>query len=97
MLICFKKHVMDRWCVHSCSLFLVFRPASWFRCCKPVAFFAPPPTYHLTEELLGGRINREIKAASSNNLVFREAFDTVIHCSHGTVLLHLFADVFNLT
>lgn len=60
-------------------------------------FFAPPPTYHLTEELLGGRINREIKAASSNNLVFREAFDTVIHCFHGTVLLHLFADVFNLT
>lgn len=60
-------------------------------------YFSPPPTYHLTEELLGGRINREIQAASSNNLVFREAFDTVICCSHGTVLLHLFADVFILT
>lgn len=63
---------------------------------RQLLFFAPPPTYHLTEELLRGRINREIQAASSNNLVFREAFDTVIYCSHGTVLLHLFADVFNL-
>lgn len=69
MLICFKKHVMDRWYVHSCSLFLVLRTANGFRCCKAVVFlflFAPPPTYHLTEENLGGRINREIQAASSN-------------------------------
>ena len=64
---------------------------------RQLLFLAPPPTYHLTEELLRGRINREIQAASSNNLVFREAFDTVIYCSHRTVVLHLFADVFNLT
>lgn len=56
--ICFKKHVMDGWCVHTCSLFDV-HISQWAQVLRISCFFvAPALVYHLTEELTGGKNNR---------------------------------------